>query len=419
MGRETARRLGATCVSSNLNAQSHCLPVTRSSQNLLSQASRPQPALKLASDGPAIPWRKANVRHTSNELYIDMVETLSVILAPSGRPLSAFANGSIVCNSKISGVPDISLNLSASGGRLGFEKAIELPVFHPCVRLARWKDRPGELSFIPPDGKFVLAGYEVNLIPSHMDISTWVNTNLQLPVSIEIQKGLGPSGAEFEVMLNISAALPGVPTAPVAPRSGLGSRSSGRSTPVFGGGGNSSSPTLQGVSASIPLPPGVQNVTDIQASRGEAFHNPTESSLDWHLATKDAVTSGSAVLRCTVVGSSNGSHDDAPKSGITLGHSGNDYDEEVDNLNNSNSKGASSSGKFNDRRDLKKVEQNAALMPRSATVSFSVKGWLASGIKVESLSIDSRKSRGLGDGVKPYKGVKYLTVSRKGVEIRS
>jgi AP-3 complex subunit mu len=37
---------------------------------------------------------------------------------------------------------------------------------------------------------------------------------------------------------------------------------------------------------------------------------------------------------------------------------------------------------------------------------------------VESIQLDQRKSRGLGEGVKPYKGVKYLTVSRGGVEIR-
>jgi hypothetical protein len=57
-------------------------------------------------------------------------------------------------------------------------------------------------------------------------------------------------------------------------------------------------------------------------------------------------------------------------------------------------------------------------MPTSASVSFSVKGWLASGLKVESMMIDPRKSRGLGETMKPFKGVKYLTVSKGGVEIR-
>ena len=69
-------------------------------------------------------------------------------------------------------------------------------------------------------------------------------------------------------------------------------------------------------------------------------------------------------------------------------------------------------------RDERKVQNNARLMPLAATVSFSVKGWLASGIKVEGLVVDTRRSKGLGEGVKPYKGVKYLTVSKKGVEAR-
>lgn len=62
--------------------------------------------------------------------------------------------------------------------------------------------------------------------------------------------------------------------------------------------------------------------------------------------------------------------------------------------------------------------QMASLMPSSVSVSFTVRGWLPSGIRVEGLMVDARKSRGLGEGVKPYKGVKYLCVSRKGVEKR-
>jgi hypothetical protein len=57
-------------------------------------------------------------------------------------------------------------------------------------------------------------------------------------------------------------------------------------------------------------------------------------------------------------------------------------------------------------------------MPTAAMLSFSLKGWLASGLKVESLLVDTKKSKGLGAEVKPYKGVKYLTVSKDGVEVR-
>ena len=398
----------------------------RSSPALLpSGGLKQQLSLNPTSNGPAIPWRRANVRHTSNELYVDIVESLLVTLAPSGRPLAAFANGSIAFTSKISGVPDLLLTLSASGGKLGMEKAIELPVFHPCVRLARWKEKPGELSFVPPDGKFMLAGYEVNLMPSNPDLSTWANTNLQLPISIEVSKSLGLTGADFEVRLILSPIFPGASTSASASRSNLsnlGTRGSGRSTPIFGN--SASGPTLQDVVVTIPIPKAVRNITDLRASRGEAFFIPADNVVEWRVPTKDAAAAGNAILRCTTVGPL--SDDDADGAdGLSFDAANGEYNDVEEEetyqsslLDTPEKKKKSAAKEQPQSRDQRRTQQNAPLMPSSASVSFSVKGWLASGIRVDGLVLDARKSRGLGEGVRPYKGVKYLTVSRKGVETR-
>ncbi|KAL8959373.1 MAG: hypothetical protein Q9183_005645, partial [Haloplaca sp. 2 TL-2023] len=382
----------------------------------LKQQLQPNPS----TAGPAIPWRRANVRHTSNELYVDIVETLHVTLAPSGRPLAALANGSIAFTSKISGVPDLLLTLSASGGNLGLERAIELPVFHPCVRLARWKERPGELSFVPPDGKFVLAGYEVNLMPSVHDLKSWSNAKLQLPVSIEVSKSLGPAGADFEVRLSIYNAFPGAPTSSLAPpRPGLASRGSGTSTPVFGG-GSSAAPSLQDVVVIVPVPDTVRSVIDLRPSRGEAYFTASESAVEWRIPAKAAASPGTATLRCTIVGPLTDNDEEEMVNGSHPNLESGDYDEQRDAYQSSAPEPANRPLKKEPQssRDQKKVQLNACLMPTSASVSFSVKGWLASGIKVDGLVIDTRRSRGLGEGVKPYKGVKYLTVSKKGIETR-
>lgn len=359
------------------------------------------------------------MRHTSNELYVDILETVHVTLAPSGRPLAAIAHGSIAFTSKISGVPDLLLTLSASGGKLGLEKAIELPVFHPCVRLARWKERPGDLSFVPPDGKFMLAGYEVDLMPSIHDLKTWSNANLQLPVSLQVSKSLGPSGADFEIRLAISNTFPGAASASLAPRPALGSRGSGRSTPVLGG-GTSTSPTLQDLVVTIPIPDTVRSVIDLRASRGEAYFTASESEVEWRISTKAAASPGTATLRCTVVGPLADADSDDVVNGFHSNHGAGDYDEQQHayQVASSEPAKASSTRAQQESQDSKRVQQNAPLMPSSASVSFSVKGWLASGIKVDGLNIDTRKSRGLGEGVKPYKGVKYMTVSKKGLETR-
>ncbi|KAK0108352.1 hypothetical protein ONS95_003168 [Cadophora gregata] len=372
----------------------------------------------LAANTPSLPWRRVNVRHTSNELYVDLVETLTVTLAPSGRPLAAFANGTIAFTSKISGVPDLLLNLTTPSGKQNLNSVMDLPVFHPCVRLARWREKPGELSFIPPDGRFVLAGYEVDLLPvQNGKPGTGTSSNLKLPVSIELKTCLGPQGSDFEVRL-LMTKVSGQGNSSI---SGSASRSSSRvgnrGTGGFVAGlgsqaGTSSIPTLEDLTVTIPLPADVRNLSEIRASRGDTTYNPGEKSLEWHIPAKDAV-SGGATLRCTVVGPLS-YDDDFESNGFKLGGS---YDYEENIYQNSTAK-VSQPETADDQGDAKMVSHNRILMPSSATVSFSVKGWLASGIKVESLVIDAKKSRGIGDGVKPYKGVKYLTVSSGGVEVR-
>ncbi|KAI9740876.1 MAG: hypothetical protein M1818_004481 [Claussenomyces sp. TS43310] len=371
-----------------------------------------------ASQAPALPWRRSNVRHTSNELYVDIVETLSVILAPSGRPLAAFANGTIAFTSKISGVPDLLLVLSSPSGKHNLESVMELPVFHPCVRLARWREHPGELSFIPPDGRFILAGYEVDLLPFTPGQVGKGSANLKLPVQIEMKSSLGPVGADFEVRVLLSK--------PVGSNNNSSLSSSrpipGRGSSGFGGGGSSSSPVLEDLVITIPIPSEVRTLSEIHASRGDVTYNPGAINLEWHIPSKEA-SAGAATLRCTVVGLTQDDEEDSEGNGFSF-DSSKDYNDHLDDESSTAYQSTAATGvrgsreKEPDKRDERKVAKNKILMPSSTRVSFSIQGWLPSGIRVESVAVDSRKSRGLGEGVKPYKGVKYLCVSRGGVELR-
>lgn len=142
--------------------------------------------------------------------------------------------------------------------------------------------------------------------------------------------------------------------------------------------------------------------------------------IEWRISTKDAASAGNATLRCSVVGPLSEDDEENMSNGLRFDGVNGDYDENEDAYQSVSSEPVKPtvSREQQEKRDLRKVQQNAALMPSSAATSFSVKGWLASGVKVEALNVDLRKSRGLGEGVKPVKGVKYLTVSRKGVETR-
>ncbi|GAP83265.1 putative adaptor complexes medium subunit family protein [Rosellinia necatrix] len=368
----------------------------------------------MTQNGPSLPWRRANVRHTSNELYADVVETLSVTLAPSGQPIAAFANGTIAFTSKVSGVPDIAVSLTGPSGKHNLRTIMELPVFHPCVRLNRWKENPGELSFIPPDGRFILAGYEVDLLPFTNAKSGNMSYNLKLPVSIEVKTGLGSTGSDFEVRLNVHKIF-GSNGQLMAGPSSRGGGTGGRG---FGGphSGTAASPLLQDVVVSVPLPSDVRNLSDIRPSKGDANYSCGDNTLEWHLPAKE-ISAGASYfgLRCTVVGPLPDDDTEEDPTGFGFGK---DYSYEPYQGSTLRQKPKEQARGSEEERDAKRVAQNKILMPSSASVSFSVKGWVPSGIKVESILIDPRKSRGLGEGVKPYKGVKYLTISKGGVEIR-
>lgn len=393
-------------------------PMATSTPSLSAQRKGP-------SELPAIPWRRTNVRHTSNELYVDMIESLSVIMAPSGRPLKATATGTIAFTSKVSGVPDLNLNLTCPGGRMAMESTLQLPMFHPCVRLARWKEQPGNLSFIPPDGRFVLAGYEVDLLGKDYLERAFADPkykpDLRLPAMVEIKTGLGDAGSDFEVRLIMNSKFASGST---SASSGMGSNGSSLGGPGTGlgarsAGGTSGHPIVEDIVVSVPITSSVRNLTDLKASRGEATYSPGDGGVEWQISSKDLAGLGSitATLRCTVVGplgeedsESNGA------AGLELRTETWDYDDTASN--NAAKEDKEEKASMDSSVVNKRVRQNALLMPTSAAVSFTVKGWLASGIKVDKLNIDTARSRGLGAGVQPYKGVKYLSVSRKGVEVR-
>jgi AP-3 complex subunit mu len=421
-------------------------------------------------------------------------------------------SGTIAFTAKVSGVPDLLLTLSTPAGQQAISRKMELPVFHPCVRLARWRDRPGELSFVPPDGRFILADYKTDLLPieSSLDRPPTHMERLFLPAFVDIRKSLGQSGMDFEVRLTLNTNFPGAPS---GIRQSTGRSGSGSSTPSFLGGatssGNSSAPVLEEVVVAIPIPKTVRNITEIRSSRGEATYSPGTDILVWRVPTKDPGTvSGTATLYCTVSGSLEEDEDDldgaddteasaSTKANLLQGYYGAESYPQDPTTYTSASHPTTEKPKKKKKKakpttktkkskksptslsrlvnvegtesteettgsgleqeatpsaslsyppvtnsllareetpspvippanpsaaksliNQRKAQIKASLMPTSASISFSVRGWLPSGIRVDSLLVDPRRSRGLGEGVRPYKGVKYLCVSHKGVERR-
>ncbi|KAF8204837.1 Mu homology domain-containing protein [Pholiota molesta] len=133
-----------------------------------------------------IPWRKAGLKYTSNEIYFDMIEELKAIVNRSGVPLSTTVLGKIETNSRLSGtrIPDCLLSFTNSNVLVDC-------AFHPCVRLNRWS-RGRTFSFVPPDGKFILADYRYS--PSV------TKDNIPIPFVIKSNFDLLDYGGEITIV---------------------------------------------------------------------------------------------------------------------------------------------------------------------------------------------------------------------------
>ncbi|KAJ3110286.1 AP-3 complex subunit mu-2 [Phlyctochytrium bullatum] len=100
-----------------------------------------------------IPWRTPGLKYTNNEIFFDINEDIDVVLDRYGKIVNGSISGEIVCTSKLSGMPDLTLMFANS--RI-FD--MQQTSFHHCVRYPRF-ERDRVLSFIPPDGTFKLMTY--------------------------------------------------------------------------------------------------------------------------------------------------------------------------------------------------------------------------------------------------------------------
>lgn len=276
---------------------------------------------------------------------------------------------------------------------------------------------------MPPDGRFVLAGYEVDLLDSAASPLSAKASDLKLPASVEVKTGLGAMGADFEVRVFVNQRALGGSGGAGGMGAATASLGSHLGRPAIGGLRSQSSeaktPALEDVCVRVPIPAGVRNITDLRPSKGEAHWSPGDVAVEWKISGKDAasISSAGAVLRCSVAGAVD---EEEGALGVTNGLKSETYDYEEEEAGSAYQSGSGNKivEEKNGARDARRIRQNAMLMPSSATLGFSIKGWLASGLRVDSLTIDTKRSKGLGEGVRPYKGVKYLTVSRDGIEVR-
>lgn len=125
----------------------------------------------------AVNWRPEGIHYAKNEVFLDVVESVNLLVSSSGQVLRSEILGAIKMRCQLSGMPELRLGLNdkvqinsarhyagaSSGSSTSVRKSVEMEDvnFHQCVRLARF-DTNHSISFVPPDGDFELMTYRLN-----------------------------------------------------------------------------------------------------------------------------------------------------------------------------------------------------------------------------------------------------------------
>ncbi|KAL3320637.1 AP-2 complex subunit mu [Cichlidogyrus casuarinus] len=117
-----------------------------------------------------IGWRREGIKYRRNELFLDIMESVNLLMNQQGQILSAHVAGQVVMKSYLSGMPECKFGFN---DKLSMENkpssgtdeacpagaiAIDDVQFHQCVKLGKF-DTEHSISFIPPDGEFELMRY--------------------------------------------------------------------------------------------------------------------------------------------------------------------------------------------------------------------------------------------------------------------
>jgi len=130
--------------------------------------------------GAKVSWRKRDIKHTPNEIYLDIVESIDATLDAQGMILNSDVAAEVLVSCKLSGMPDLSLVFQNA-------RILDDVAFHRCVRYKTWEGSR-VVSFVPPDGDFRLMTYRVK-------------TGVHIPIYVRPQIHFGTTGGSVSVMV--------------------------------------------------------------------------------------------------------------------------------------------------------------------------------------------------------------------------
>ncbi|KAG4306112.1 hypothetical protein PORY_000100 [Pneumocystis oryctolagi] len=161
-----------------------------------------------------ISWRSQGIKYRKNEIFLDVIESLNLLINSNGNIVRNEIIGVIKMKCYLSGMPELCLGLNdkvmfENIGRTLRGKAVEMEdiKFHQCVQLSRF-DNDRTISFIPPDGEFELMNYRMNtqVKPLIWVESTFENhsgSRIQVSIKIKSQFKRKSSSNNVEIIIPV------------------------------------------------------------------------------------------------------------------------------------------------------------------------------------------------------------------------
>lgn len=120
-------------------------------------------------------WRREGIVHKKNEIFLDVDESVNLLVSANGTVLKNDVSGKVLMKAQLSGMPECKLGLNdkvvldrdskgGAGAGAGKKKAVGVDIddctFHRCVQLGKF-DADRTITFVPPDGEFELMKYRI------------------------------------------------------------------------------------------------------------------------------------------------------------------------------------------------------------------------------------------------------------------
>jgi len=148
---------------------------------------------------PVGPTQNESSRNKKNEIFVDILERITVLMSAQGFVVNSAIDGCIQMKSYLMGNPELKLALNEDiqiknqnlGGLGGGYGAVTLDDcnFHDCVDLQDFSDLR-TLSFYPPDGEFAVMNYRITgdfRVPFRINPSVEQQTPHKIEITIHIR----------------------------------------------------------------------------------------------------------------------------------------------------------------------------------------------------------------------------------------